>query len=420
MGSARSVVRDFFPLDEELALLPGSLTPTMHEWLVRLGAWLPFEQAAGLLASFTRTVVSEAGTRRKSEAAGAVFVQLQEEAVVAMEAGEVESQQGPARLVMTVDGAMVPLVGGEWAEVKTMTIGVPEVKVAAAGERTVQTKALSYFSRLAEAEQFTRAALVETERRGVSTAGQVAAIGDGAEWIQGTIDFHRPDAVRVLDFPHAAEKVGLMQQTLAGASLSLADSWLNDELHRLKHEGPAGLLDGLRHWQQVQPDLPLAGLLNYLEKREKLMDYPAFAAAGWPIGSGSGESANKVVVQARLKGAGMHWQRHHVNPMLALRNIVCNDRWDEAWPLIADRLRQDDRQRRRRNQQQRRAIKAPTRPAPPPPITLPSVKVTPAASAPAPPPEKKPFRPAADHPWRRSPIGRARYRSSPSNASAKI
>src|SRR6266567_1520419 len=41
------------------------------------------------------------------------------------------------------------------------------------------------------------------------------------------------------------------------------------------------------------------------EIREAHMHYPTYQAAGWPIGSGSVESANKVVVEARLKGAGM-------------------------------------------------------------------------------------------------------------------
>ena len=44
---------------------------------------------------------------------------------------------------------------------------------------------------------------------------------------------------------------------------------------------------------------------------------PGYQELGWPIGSGSVESANKGVVQARLKGAGMRWERSHVNPMLA-------------------------------------------------------------------------------------------------------
>ena len=27
----------------------------------------------------------------------------------------------------------------------------------------------------------------------------------------------------------------------------------------------------------------------------------------------------------------MHWERKNVNPMLALRNAVCNSRWQEMW-----------------------------------------------------------------------------------------
>jgi hypothetical protein len=57
---------------------------------------------------------------------------------------------------------------------------------------------------------------------------------------------------------------------------------------------------------------------------------PRFQQDGWPIGSGSVESANTCVVQDRLKGPGMHWEGRNVNPMLALRTGVCNDRWEET------------------------------------------------------------------------------------------
>ena len=64
------------------------------------------------------------------------------------------------------------------------------------------------------------------------------------------------------------------------------------------------------------------------------MQYPTYQAAGWPIGSGSVESANKGVVEARLKGAGMRWSRYHVNSMLVLRNAVCNRQWKQTWTAV--------------------------------------------------------------------------------------
>lgn len=74
--------------------------------------------------------------------------------------------------------------------------------------------------------------------------------------------------------------------------------------------------------------------LGYFCKREALMQYPHSQRLGWPIGSWMVESANKVVVQTRLKGAGMHWEASHVNPMLTLRNAVCNERWQACWQEI--------------------------------------------------------------------------------------
>ena len=56
------------------ALLPGKLTPQLQGWLVRLGAWLPFQRAADLLADLTQVRVSEATARRATLAAGAGYV----------------------------------------------------------------------------------------------------------------------------------------------------------------------------------------------------------------------------------------------------------------------------------------------------------------------------------------------------------
>ena len=83
------------------------------------------------------------------------------------------------------------------------------------------------------------------------------------------------------------------------------------------------------------------------------MQYPTYQQAGWPIGSGSVESANKVVVEARLKGAGMRWQPENVNPMLVLRNAVCNRRWHETWTTARAHQGAQRTARRQADSQQR-------------------------------------------------------------------
>lgn len=416
MGFAQLVGPGFFPLDEELQLLPGGLSPSLEEVLVRLGAWMPFEKAGEMLVDFMRlSWLSEGTVRRHTQAAGAAYVALQEQAVAEMEQGLPPPPPGPAKLVLEVDGAMVPLVGGEWQEVKTLLLGEVEPPMRAEGEWQVPLKAISSFSRLTDCDSFARLALVETHRRGGSTAGQVGALSDGAEWIQGFVDFHRPDAVRILDFPHAGEYVGAMGGAVFGEGTAKTKAWVGDQLHRLKHQGGGAALAELRSLSQHHSEVAdLSKLLAYLEKREAQMQYPAFRAAGWPIGSGGVESANKLVVEARLKGAGMHWARHHVDPMLALRNIVCSDRWAEGWPQIAAYVRQQAARRRQERRQKRQRAQPPELEmmAMPEARTLGEPEVPgllQGEQRPVAPESRMPCRPAAHHPWRRFAIGRVRH-----------
>ena len=88
-----------------------------------------------------------------------------------------------------------------------LAIGAVEA-LPSSPDQAVQTSAWSSFSRLTDAATFADLAEVETRRRGVTQAPQVCAVTDGADWLHGFIDLHRPDALRILDFPHAAERFG--------------------------------------------------------------------------------------------------------------------------------------------------------------------------------------------------------------------
>lgn len=401
----------------------GHLTPHAYESLVDLGTWMPFAKAAQELKRLLGVTVSEPTARRYAEAAGAAYEGVQSAEVVRIEKMLPEAPAGPAKQLLSVDGAMVPLVGGEWAEVKTLVLGEIQAPVKKEGQVAVHTAALSYFSRLTDATTFGQLALVETHRRGVEKAHLVAAVTDGAEWEQGFIDFHRPDAVRILDFAHTAEHLSAVGEAIWGQGTPATAQWFEQQLAVLKQQGPDPMLAELHALQQTHPSLHvLTSTLAYLEKRQKQIQYPDYLAQGLPIGSGAVESGNKLVVEARLKGAGMHWARSHVNPMLALRNIACNDRWTEAWPAIVAQAHDQAAQRQRQRRQQRPplpnplpAIAAQHPPAAPVPalaIPLPSAST---GSPPCPATTKTPalpHRPAANHPWRCSPIGKAIYQSS--------
>jgi hypothetical protein len=326
------VGRVFFPLDEELALLPGQLAPRQQEHLVHLAAWMSFEQAAQMLEALLQVKVSPETARRLSEQMGAWMDVAQAEEANPEALSSSEGQPACEQCVMSVDGAMISLVKKQWVEVRTLAIGEPHAVQTASGEQEVHVDQLSYFSQLADASSFTELAGVEMRRRRVAEAKAVCAVTDGADWCQAFAQSYRPDAARILDFPHAAEHLSHLLEALKQAGQKFPEKILERCLHLLKHRGPGSLL---KMAEQIPTDLAqlqgVEGHLEYLRKREALMQYPVFRSQGWPIGSGMVESANKLVVQARLKGPGMHWERKHVNSMLALRLAVCNERWQEMW-----------------------------------------------------------------------------------------
>ena len=373
------------------------MTPRGQEVLVRLAAWMSFAHACELLEDLLGMQVSATSSRRYTYQTGQAALAVQQAEEQRLLEDLPEPPKGAERQVISADGAFVPLVGGEWAEVKTL-VGASVVKNE---QGEADTRQVSSFSRLTDAESFSQQAVVELYRRGVERAEAVCAVTDGAEWLQGFIDDQCPKALRILDFAHAAEYVSAMGQLATEAGSVLAPTWLEQQLHDLKHEGPKAVLAQLRLLQAQHPSVVLLSeKLAYLEKREAHMQYPSYQEASWPIGSGMVESANKLVVEARLKGAGMHWGRQHVNPLLVLRNADCNQRWQETWQACVAQ-RQMARSQRRAIQTDRRLRKACWR------VLIPLTRWRRSA---APPPPSRP----APYSWRqaflrRPPASRDRY-----------
>lgn len=407
-----------------MGLLPGKLTPRLQQAAVRLGTWMPFERAAGELEYLLGVQLSEPRVRRLTEKAGAAMVAVQEAEVARLEREAPPAPAGPALQLLSVDGAMVPLVGREWTEVKTLALGeVSMVVEAGSGEQVIKTSELSYFSRCLESDEFARQALVETQRRGLERAQRVGAVCDGAEWQQKFIDYHRPDATRILDFPHGAEYVAAAGRSVYGEGSAEFTRWFDTQRHQLRHGEEEEVLAELRRLAEQAPGSQelIEAKLQYLTKRRELIRYAEFVAAGYPIGSGSVESANKVVIQARLKQAGMHWAKAHVNPMAALRNVACNERWEEAWPQITAQLQQE----RMIQRMQKHPPPLPTLPAmmadeiKRKKTPLPAVSPAKESSNKEQQPRQKGSRPAPDHPWRKFSFGRGRFRDFTKGGSAK-
>lgn len=365
--------------------------------MTRLGSRLPYGEAQEELRLMWGLTVSRGAIRQATLRHGQIAETLITETVAQLERGGSTPTAKPEQLVMSTDGAFVQTTKGEWREVKTVTFGEFQSQWDPKSRKTVvKTDKLSYFSRVEPAETFSRHALYEWQQRGGENAQRVVAVNDGARWIQAFIDYHCPQAVRVIDFAHAQSYVATVGKAIYGAESQTFQTWFAAARQQLGKKPPQRTMADLRFLQRKHDpegqNQELEQAIHYLASRMDMIDYPHFRRQQIPIGSGIGESGNKVVMQRRMKQAGMRWAESSLNPLLALRNLLCNQRWGTGW--------HDIYQRRLLRQRQQRLHRRQPKLTPTSPLTLASVQVAeektrkPVAATSSPSPAR------ASHPWR--------------------
>lgn len=111
--------------------------------------------------------------------------------------------------------------------------------------------------------------------------------------------------------------------------------WAERLLHTLKHEGYDPAWDQLTAWRTslTSPTQKEAAdkLLNYVSKRQEMIQYPQFQKQGWQIGSGPTESRCKTSTQ-RPKGRGRRWDAPNAESTAALTTQEDSGQWNRYWP----------------------------------------------------------------------------------------
>jgi hypothetical protein len=147
----------------------------------------------------------------------------------------------------------------------------------------------------------------------------IVGVGDGAPWVEEALDLLAD--VRITDVYHSCQYLELLMQELG---------W--DESKRTHHRQAWCRGDlSAQQWLSLYLPLPEHRLtwsepalsaLHYFTARLEHMDYPAFCAKGYPIGSGQVEAMNKNVIGNRLKRSGMHWSKQGAAALAASRALT--------------------------------------------------------------------------------------------------
>jgi hypothetical protein len=308
-------------------------------------------RAAEAFRIMTRLPMSKSTVGRLAHETGQQIVAIQVEEAEAMgpnglpipaKEEEVAYRQVPEpeseMMNVSSDGVTLRIRKEGRKEVKVVTISAGEQKVdATSGDIQVQLTRHSYRAGLWETKTFANHLWAEACRRGVEKAKVVVSVNDGAPWIWAIVLMCFARCVQILDWWHAVQYLWTIAQAHFDQDNAAATQWVEQQKRLLAASQLHLVFANVRRLYPHRHPLPdpVRKAIVYLFHQRWRMRYREFRQAGCPIGSGSVESACKVVVQPRMKQAGMQWSRPAAQDMLALRCALLSDRWH----LVQDLLR---------------------------------------------------------------------------------
>jgi hypothetical protein len=332
-----------FPWDQTLGLNPRAFTPAAQEVVTLAGTLTSFPQGSEeTLRKLSGVRASESTVQRTTEDAGARLRALLKDrqtlgekrcwtwqrdahgrtcAYVSVDATGVR-QQGPGGT--KADGRMAYVTKLYSPRMIEQTARFPHDQVR-------------YLAGFYELDELGLQLRRQAAQVGWDQAEQQIALSDGGSGLEEFIRKNFPLAVCILDFWHAKEHLVELSQACFSQDDASRKSWLDEQCHRLKHEGGQAVLEQLEAM-----DLSHCGTAareahrvhtQYFRNHVHKMDYPTYRQNGWQIGSGPVEAACKSVVGQRLKCSGMRWGEDGADSVSHLRALWLSERgqWEAFW-----------------------------------------------------------------------------------------
>ena len=329
----------FVPVDDSLGLIDGYLTiPAAYRALLVIDHCTP-RDAAELFEKLGGMNPSASHLRRLSMTAGELWKAKGKAAL-----DEIRKVGPPAAAVsfaVSLDGVMVALRsdGHEkacWREASCGAISFHDGD----GNRLDTV----YFSRMPEAGKVTLKAQIMEEVACIRKARpdlRLVAIADAAVDNWTFLEGLQPDE-QVVDFFHACEHLSVVSDH------AVATDWYDKYRGILRDdaEGIDRVIRGIRYLHdKATTKSALEDLkreLNFFRKHRRRMRYASLQ--GYAIGSGVVEAANKVLVNQRMKRAGMRWSIEGGQNILTFRALIRSGRFDQAWEAMVGTCAANDNQ----------------------------------------------------------------------------
>jgi hypothetical protein len=372
-----------YPLDERLGLgQAGRMSRYLQEQCAWLLALLPGKLGQQTLVRFGWPPVSASEVRAKGEALGAELDAREQGRVAALQAvaAHATAQQlalrQPAqgsRLYAAPDALKYCTTEREeqtgklvWRELKAAAIYEvvpsprpepvcaprrPDLRTRVQAYQATQAPGwtlappdqavrISYVARTEPYDRFGAFLWAELRERGLGAPVQdLAVVADGSPHLETVVESHLrlPDLqlTHILDLPHAQGQLWAASKALFGEG-EAGKRWVQAPLLALERGQVAQVCAALTTLAEAHAArAPEAAKTTrtaaaYFADRAAQLDYPAFLAQGYQVGSGLAESACKRFGTDRMKGAGMRWTIPGAQQVATLRMLLLSDRWQEV------------------------------------------------------------------------------------------
>jgi hypothetical protein len=307
-----------------------------------------FELAAEAYSDATGGHMSKDSLRRVTEGWGQVVEEKRQAEAIRLYVAEVPqpvskivSVNKPIQELANIssDGGMVLLREEGWKEVKMSVISEvkpkmePPTKQGGVPEIHALLTRHSYQVGLWNADEMGQHQYLEGARRQVGLCRRLSSVNDGAPWIDRITTSNYPQAIQIIDWYHADERLWKVAKAAFGEGSLQSQQWVEKQADLLWDGHVKEVVSALHvlDWNHISCLEDIRQSPAYFESRQSKMDYARFRQAGYPIGSGTVESGINTVVHHRMKRQGRGWKRKNAQAMLAALSEFHSGRFQSAW-----------------------------------------------------------------------------------------
>ena len=320
------------PVDQRYGIEPGQVTAGLAHLVALSGIKGAFDEGRKWLREYLLFEVSENTVRAETQKMGELQRQADADLVketqdeTGLQKREQSQQPAPDILYGSVDAAKVrieprdekekavenretwrDLKAGCWYEGEIVPTRQQSVRQKDKAQRegiVLRAKNKRYFCDIDKAEQFGKLLWATGCAVGADRARILVFICDGAVWIWNLIIHYFPNAIQIVDWYHAEDRLKRIAEE-SFSNLDERQTWLKKVTEDL-WQGRVELV--------IEACQPLAKKsnwakqsLSYYGNNMERMRYAQFRMAGFLIGSGIIESGCKQIVTQRLKLPGAQW-----------------------------------------------------------------------------------------------------------------